>query len=186
MTLNKIATLCFAASCVMFAHFSYALPSDRDQPIHIQADTADLDDKKGTAIYRGTVVVTQGTLKITGDTVTVVQQANGDIKSFKSVGRPAYYEQIPDVDKDLVKAYGITIEYFAQEDKIVITDQAKVVQTNNTFRGEKITYDTIAETVVAGRAPAGTVSKEEPRVNMVIQPKKKASEPDNKAESAEQ
>lgn len=186
MKLNRIATLCLAASCLVFSHLSFALPSDRDQPIHIQADTADLDDKKGTAIYRGDVIVTQGTLKITGDTVTVKQLPSGDIKSFKSVGKPAYYEQIPDIDKDIVKAYGITIEYFAQQNKIIITDQAKVVQTNNTFRGEKITYDTIAETVVAGRAPAGTVSKEEPRVKMVIQPKNTSNKTDNKTEPTSQ
>lgn len=172
MNPNKLVACCLASLGILFATATHALPTDRQQPIHIEADTADLDEKKGIAIYRGDVVVTQGSLKITGDTVTVVQQANGDIKSFKSVGRPAYYEQIPDVGKDLVQAWGITIEYLAQQNKIIITDQARVEQSKNTFRGEKITYDTVAETVVAGRAPSGTVSREEPRINMVIQPKK--------------
>ena len=150
-----------------------ALPSDREQPIHIQADSAVLDDKKGIAIYRGDVIITQGTLKITGDTVTIKQLPGGEIDSFTSVGQPAYYEQIPDEGKDLVQAYGIVIEYFARQDQIVITDQAKVVQSENTFRGEKITYHTINETIHAERAPAGSVSREEPRVQMVIQPRNK-------------
>nr|MBO2512266.1 lipopolysaccharide transport periplasmic protein LptA [Gammaproteobacteria bacterium] len=107
---------------------AWALPSDRDQPIRIQADSAELDERKGTAVYRGDVVITQGTLKITGDTVTARQLPGGEIESFTSVGQPAYYEQIPDVDKELVQAYGITIEYFARDNRIVITDQAKVVQ----------------------------------------------------------
>ena len=50
---------------------SWALPSDRDQPIRVQADSAELDDKQGVAVYRGSVVITQGSLKITGDTVTL-------------------------------------------------------------------------------------------------------------------
>ena len=150
-----------------------ALPSDREQPIHIQADSAVLDDKKGIAIYRGDVIITQGTLKITGDTVTIKQLPGGEIDSFTSVGQPAYYEQIPDEGKDLVQAYGIVIEYFARQDQIVITDQAKVVQSENTFRAEKITYHTINETIHAERAPAGSVSREEPRVQMVIQPRNK-------------
>lgn len=174
MKLNKIFITSVFLASTLAANLSHALPSDRQQPIHIQADTADLDDKKGIAIYRGDVVITQGTLKITGDTVTVVQDGKGDIKSFKSVGKPAYYEQLPEVGKDIVKAYGITIDYFAQQNKIVITDQARVIQSNNTFRGEKITYDTVKETVVAGRAQPGSVTKKEPRVNMVIQPKKEA------------
>src|SRR5690606_20835754 len=151
MRYPKSLILALSVFGMLYASASQALPSDREQPIHIQADRADLDEKKGTAIYRGDVIITQGTLKITGDTVTVKQDTNGEIESFTSVGKPAYYEQVPDVDKDLVKAYGITIKYLAQQDTIVITDQAKVVQTGNTFRGEKITYHTINETVQAER-----------------------------------
>lgn len=179
MSYSKLLILMLSASSLLFSVSSQALPSDREQPIHIQADRADLDEKKGTAIYRGDVIITQGTLKITGDTVTVIESANGEIESFTSVGKPAYYEQIPDIDKDLVKAYGITIKYLAQQDTIVITDQAKVVQTDNTFRGEKITYHTINETVQAERAPSGSVTREEPRVNMVIQPRSKKEKDSN-------
>ena len=42
---------------------SWALPSDRDQPIRVQADSAELDDKQGVAVYRGAVVITQGDRK---------------------------------------------------------------------------------------------------------------------------
>ena len=84
---------------------AWALPSDRDQPIRIQADSAELDDKQGVAVYRGDVIITQGTLKITGDTVTITQTASGDIDVFTSVGNLAYYEQKPAVDKEVVKAY---------------------------------------------------------------------------------
>src|SRR5690554_7907613 len=69
---NNLSALLLAGCCLLPAMAS-ALPSDSEQPIHIQADTAELDDKKGTAIYRGDVVITQGTLKITGHTVTLVQ-----------------------------------------------------------------------------------------------------------------
>ncbi|PZP23413.1 MULTISPECIES: lipopolysaccharide transport periplasmic protein LptA [Pseudomonas] len=152
---------------------AWALPSDRDQPIRVQADSAELDDKQGVAVYRGGVVITQGTLKITGDTVTITQDKNGDIKVFTSVGRPAYYEQKPAADKPLVKAYGLTIQYFADNERIVLIDQAKVVQQGNTFQGEKIVYDTRRQIVNAGRATGNNVTAPRPRVDMVIQPKKK-------------
>ena len=57
-------------------------------------------------MYRGDVVITQGTMKITGDTVTITQNAQGEVDVFTSVGKPAYYEQKPAVDKQIVKAYG--------------------------------------------------------------------------------
>lgn len=168
---NNLVPLLLAGFCSLLPALANALPSDRDQPIHIQADTADLDDKKGTAIYRGDVVITQGTLKITGNTVTIIQGKNGDVEYFKSVGGPAYYEQLPGEGDELLKAYGKTIEYFLPKDTIVITDQARVTQGGNTSRGEKITYNIQQEKVNVGRAQPGSVSQPEPRVHMVIQPK---------------
>lgn len=155
---------------------AWALPSDRDQPIRIQADSAELDDKQGVAVYRGDVIITQGTLKITGDTVTITQTASGDIDVFTSVGNLAYYEQKPAVDKEIVKAYGKTIQYFASNERIVLIDQAKVIQEGNTFEGEKIVYDTHRQIVNAGRATGGNVSTPRPRIDMVIQPKNKPAD----------
>jgi lipopolysaccharide export system protein LptA len=141
----------------------------------VQADSAELDDKQGVAVYRGDVVITQGTMKITGDTVTITQNAQGEVDVFTSVGKPAYYEQKPAVDKQIVKAYGLTIQYFAANERIVLIDQAKVVQEGNTFEGEKIVYDTRRQIVNAGRATGTNVSSPRPRIDMVIQPQKKAA-----------
>ena len=155
---------------------AWALPSDREQPIRIQADSAELDDKQGVAVYRGDVIITQGTLKITGDTVTITQTASGDIDVFTSVGKPAYYEQKPAEDKEIVKAYGLTIQYFSSNERIVLIDQAKVIQEGNTFEGEKIVYDTQRQIVNAGRATGTNLSVPRPRIDMVIQPKNKPAD----------
>lgn len=48
-----------------------ALPADRQQPIKISSDSVDIDNKKGVSVYHGNVVMTQGTTRITGDTITV-------------------------------------------------------------------------------------------------------------------
>ena len=156
---------------------AWALPSDKDQPIRVQADSAELDDKQGVAVYRGDVIITQGTMKITGNTVTITQTAQGDIDVFTSVGTPAYYEQKPAEDKELVKAYGLTIQYFASKNRIVLIDQAKVIQEGNTFEGEKIVYDTQRQIVNAGRATGNQITIPRPRIDMVIQPKSKPAEP---------
>ncbi|SDT88133.1 lipopolysaccharide transport periplasmic protein LptA [Geopseudomonas guangdongensis] len=169
-------SLIFALGLLLSSTCVFALPSDRDQPIRVQADSAELDDAKGVAVYRGGVVITQGTLKITGDTVTITQDSNGDIEVFTSVGKPAYYEQQPAENKQLVQAYGLTIQYFAANERIVLIDQAKVVQEGNTFEGEKIVYDTRRQIVNAGRATGSNLSTPRPRIDMVIQPRKKTEE----------
>lgn len=154
-----------------------ALPEDRSQPIHVQADTAELDDKNGVAVYRGAVVITQGSLKITGHTVTITRTASGEIDVFTALGTPAYYEQRPSANKSLVQAYGLTLQYFVANNRIVLIDQAKIVQEGSTFQGEKIVYDTQRQIVNAGRATGAQITEPRPRIDMVIQPKNKQPQP---------
>src|SRR3546814_14353678 len=107
MSCVKTLPLLLGLSAFWLGASAWALPEDREQPIRVQADTAELDDRQGVAVYRGDVVITQGTMKITGDTVTITQDDNGDVEVFNSIGQPAYYEQKPAVDKEIAKAYGI-------------------------------------------------------------------------------
>ncbi len=167
----RAAALLLGLSAALGSASAWSLPSDRDQPIRVQADSAELDDKQGVAVYRGDVVITQGTLKITGNQVTITQNAQGDVEVFTAIGKPAYYEQKPAPDKQLVKAYGLTIQYFAPTERIVLIDQAKVIQEGNTFEGEKIVYDTQRQIVHAGRATGADVTTPRPRIDMVILPK---------------
>ena len=153
-----------------------AIAPKNTQIIAWAKNSAELDDRQGRAIYRGDVVITQGTLKITGNTVTVSRNTRGEIETFTAQGRPAYYEQQPEVGESLVHAYGRTIEYFASNERIVLTDQAKVVRNGNTFEGERIVYDTRTQVVNAGRAQDSDVSTPKPRIDMVIQPRKKPAE----------
>jgi lipopolysaccharide export system protein LptA len=154
-----------------------ALPNDRDQPIHIQSDDAQLDDKQGVAVYTGGVIITQGSMKITGNKVTVTRTPSGDVDVFTAVGNLAYYEQRPAADKPIVQAYGVTIQYFASQNRIVLVDKAKVINDGNTSEGEKIVYDTVRQVVNAGRATGSKVTAPRPRIDMVIQPKKKTDQP---------
>ncbi|GAC1036292.1 lipopolysaccharide transport periplasmic protein LptA [Pseudomonas oryzihabitans] len=171
MRFVKTLPFLFTLGATFGSAAAWALPTDRTQPIRVQADSAELDDKQGVAVYRGDVVITQGSMKITGNTVTLTQDNQGNIKVATSVGKPAYYEQKPSADKDLVKAYALTIQYFAQENRIILIDQAKVIQQGNTFEGEKIVYDTQRQIVNAGRANGSKVTTPRPRIDMVIQPK---------------
>ncbi|SFP87905.1 lipopolysaccharide transport periplasmic protein LptA [Pseudomonas borbori] len=176
MRFVKTFPFLLSLSAALGSACAWALPTDREQPIRVQADSAELDDRQGVAVYRGDVIITQGTLKITGDTVTITQNAQGDIEIFTSVGKPAYYEQKPSADKQIVKAYGLTIQYFAANERIVLIDQAKVIQEGNTFEGEKIVYDTQRQIVNAGRATGTNITTPRPRIDMVIQPKNPPAE----------
>ncbi len=151
---------------------STALPGDEDQPIRIQSDTAELDEKQGVSIYRGRVTITQGSVKIRADKVTV-ESDNEGVKKIIAVGQPAHYEHKPKPDEPMVKARGEIIQYMATEDKVVILKNARLEQDHNVFQGDRINYDISKQLVKAhskGTTKTGNTGK---RVEIVIQPKKK-------------
>ncbi|HDZ56012.1 MAG TPA: lipopolysaccharide transport periplasmic protein LptA [Pseudomonas xinjiangensis] len=150
---------------------AFALPEDSEQPIRIQADTATLDDRRNTAVYTGDVVITQGTMRLTGDQVTLNTDAEGAVSKIVSVGNPATFVQTPQPDQGPVNARGQTIEYYAADERVVLIDDAHLDQEGNTFEGEYVTYNVREELVEAGRAGESTEAPQ--RIQMTIQPRKR-------------
>lgn len=142
---------------------SWALSADRTQPMHIEADEVTIDDKKQVSVYVGDVVVTQGTLRITADKLTVYTD-DGDIQKMVALGRPATYKQRPDNKDQDVEAEALKMEYFADRELVILTDQAKLWQGPNTFASERIVYRLDRDQVDAGRKAGGD------RVRIIIHP----------------
>ncbi|MFC6301677.1 lipopolysaccharide transport periplasmic protein LptA [Pseudomonas sp. CCM 7893] len=174
MRLVKTLPILLGLGAALGSVSAWALPNDSQQPIHIQADDAQLDDKQGVATYKGDVIITQGSMIVKGNTVTLTRTKAGDIDVVTSVGNLAYFEQLQKVgDPKPVQGYGVTIQYHAQQNRIVLIDRAKVINDGNTTEGEKIVYDTVKQIAQAGRANGATVTQKRPRIDMVIQPKEK-------------
>ncbi len=153
-----------------------ALPDDANQPIRIQANAATLDDRQNTAVYSGNVIITQGSLRLTGNQVTLTTDKAGDISKIIAIGTPATYRQIPNVGDQPIDARALTIEYHAAADKIVLIDKAFLEQAGNTFQGQRINYDIQRQVVDAGKASSGDNAAAAERIEMIIQPRKR-SEP---------
>ncbi|MCU1762303.1 lipopolysaccharide transport periplasmic protein LptA [Pseudomonas sp. 14P_8.1_Bac3] len=178
MRLVKTLPILLGLSAALGSVSAWALPNDQQQPIRIQADDAQLDDKNGIATYTGDVIITQGSMKVTGNKVTMTRTQTGDIDVVTSVGNLAYFEQLQTAgDTKPVQGWGVTIQYHASQDRVVLIDRAKVVDKDgNVTQGEKIVYDTNKKLATAGRATGAKVTESRPRIDMVIQPKKKTDE----------
>ncbi len=148
-----------------------ALPSDREQPIHITADTAEVDDKTGSSVYRGKVKMVQGSINLKGDQITIFSNANG-VTHLVAIGTPAHFQQRPEKGKALTHAYGNTIEYFVVDERMKLKKEAKLEQESNIFTGERIDYDMKKRLVNAYGGSQTNTTTETPRVNMIIQPAK--------------
>jgi len=145
------------------AHGAWALPEDADQPINIRADTVEYDQTGNRIIYRGSVQVDQGTLRVTAEIMTIDLQDGNKVKRITAEDTPARYQQQIEVDKELVRAEALTIIYHTQDERVDLKGAANLEQEGSTLTGDLIVYD-----IVAGRVDASAT--EEAPVTMVLQP----------------
>ena len=159
-------TYLFLALIAISIHLcAHARSDDRDKPIRINADTAELNDKTGISIYTGDVVITQGTAKLTGDVVTI-HAPNNEVEKIIADGNLATYQETTDEGK-VVYSEAEQIVYYQASEKIEMFRRVKITQEENVFRGQYVIYYVDTEIIEAGRPQSGE------RVDITIQPEKK-------------
>lgn len=159
--LNNILLL----SCAFYSFASNALPEDFEQELVIVSDRAQLDRKSGLVTYSGNVVLTQGTLRIKSDTLTVIRKDEVFEKAIAE-GNQAHYQQQIQANDPLTHADANRIEYIATEQQAILIGNARLQQASNQLSGERIVYDMTTEVVTAGKSEDGQPS----RIKVVIQP----------------
>ena len=144
-----------------------ALPADRQATITVEADRAQINEKTGITDYQGSVIIKQGSLLIEAEQVTIYS-TDGQAHKIICLGKPAHYQQQPNIEDGLVNAHADTIEYYLDRETITLIKNASLEQQGSTLKGDHINYDLKAELVVA----RGSDNSQQ-RVHMVIP----ASEP---------
>ena len=145
----------------------FALSTDKDELIQIAADSATIDDLNGVATYQGNVIITQGTIQINAEKISLFYTQKQDLKKVDIVGNPAKFKQRPDKSDEDLNAQANHMEYRADENMLYLTEGAKLWQGKDSFVGEKITYDTVRGVIKAHKGKGG-------RVKVTIQPRKKS------------
>lgn len=145
-----------------------ALDSDRKQPIEITADQAELDEAKGEAHYIGNVLLTQGSLIIRADNLTIKADDKNQIQRVTAKGKPAEFNQTPEAGKPPVVAKAKLIDYYVADEKLLLQLDAIVIQNDSTFQGNQIQYDIRNHRMQATSNGAKTGSSE--RVKMILPP----------------
>jgi lipopolysaccharide export system protein LptA len=145
-----------------------ALESDEEQPLYIEADAAELDDRQSISLYMGNVEVQQGSMRLWADEVVVHHRANRQPRKIIAVGKPARYRQQVDDDPNEVNGRALRMEYDAERDEITLIDEAVMTQGEDRFASDRIVYNRGTERVVAGSSAQGRE-----RVKIRIEPKGK-------------
>lgn len=148
-----------------------ALDSDRRQPIVVQADSAELDNRLGTSTYRGNVVIDQGTLHIEAQ-LLILQREGDQLGRLEAEGQPVRFRQRPENAPQDIEGEARRMEYHAAEHRLLLTGAAEVRQGGDVFRGARIEYDT-----ARGVVTAGSDNGAGGRVQAIIQPRDTAQTP---------
>ena len=166
---------------ISMASNTFALSTDKQKDIEIEADSAEMDDLKGITTYKGDVVVTQGSIRMTGHTMIVHFAENGDMELVIMQGNPATYRQLPDNSETYDEAEALQMEYYALKDYIILKEKALVTKPNGSrMSGKRIEYDTVLSKVIAKGSTRTTKTdsgseikkKKDGRVKITIKKKK--------------
>ena len=166
---------CILFFCSLVSQAEPATP-DEEQPIHITADRLEVQEQSGISTYTGNVNIQQGSLELTGDTVTIIHP-NGQLKTVKAYGAPSKFKRFNQVEQSWVTGQANLIQYNTEHKTILLSGNAQVMQPEkHTITGSNIFYDVSKQTLMAKGSKDG-----QNRVSVTFDPNTdKPSEPQPK------
>jgi lipopolysaccharide export system protein LptA len=144
----------------------YALESDKNQPMHLEADSLSVDEASGVVLYEGSVEITQGSLKIWADKLWI-HRRQGKTEKIIGEGGPVRFRQLPEKGAQEVRGEARRVEIYAQRNELLLIDDALLEQGGNRFHSDRILYNRDKAVVRAGASARG-----KQRVQVVIDPGK--------------
>ncbi|MFT6987311.1 MAG: lipopolysaccharide export system protein LptA [Psychromonas sp.] len=135
----KINKLSLVFSALLFSFSSVALESDYDQAINVSSVSQNAQMKTNTIVFLQDVLLTQGSIKITGDKLTVIRGTLPNHEIMIADGNVATFYQTQSDGKPF-DAQANRIHYDIAKGKITLTGNAQVKQLDSQINGSIIEY----------------------------------------------
>jgi lipopolysaccharide export system protein LptA len=136
MNLNKLAVL---LTISLFNANVSALESDFNQPINVSSVEQFASLKTNTIVFTKEVLLTQGSIKITADKLTIIRGKKANHETMIAEGNDATFYQTQ-ADGRPLDAKAKRIVYDVESGKITLTTSAQVKQLDSQVNGAKIVY----------------------------------------------
>ncbi len=176
MNRRLIACALPAVAALLVAGAARAEKADRDQEMSIKADRFEgVDDKvkvRQEVVAVGNVVITQGTLKVTADRATVIEE-NGRNRAGEATGGPVSFRQKRDDGNGYNEGVADRLEFDERTSDIRFYSNVKFKIGKNAVSGEYATYNSETEAYTASNALPGKGSVARGQVEMILQPTKR-------------
>ncbi len=149
--------------------------ADREKEIVVGADRLTADDANRTSTFEGSVVITQGSMRMTASRVTVKEDADRH-KFYVANGAPVTFRQKRDNVDEFVEGFAERAEFDDRNDVLRLYNRAKVKSNANEITGDFISYDMKREVAEVSGAPPGKTAPPNSRVKVIILPPRKPAE----------
>jgi lipopolysaccharide export system protein LptA len=138
-----VIRLCATLMLILALPCAQAKTGDRNQPMNTTQDSVNGFNAPNTmTTLTGHVVVTQGSMKATGDVAYIYLDADTQVSRIVMKGNPAHIQQLDDNDK-LMTGEAPTLDYDNINGIAVLTPDGVVTQQDTgEARGDKLTYNT--------------------------------------------
>jgi lipopolysaccharide export system protein LptA len=168
-----------ALLAVTFSHAAWAERADRDKPTQIEGDRCVTEELKQVSVCTGNVVLTRGTLRITGERMEVRETPEGyrNATVLAAPGQLATFRQRQDATRPGIEEYiegaAERVEYDERSETVKLIQRAQWRRLENEqprdeVAGSLITYDSRTSTyAVAGGKNAGS----DGRVRLILSPR---------------
>ena len=163
---RSIALLLLLLPCQL-----WALATDGDQPIEIEADELEVRELERISIYLGNVNLVQGSLEINADRVVLHFNEVNELILMEMTGTPATLRQLDD-NQQVMWGEAKQIDYTQSKSLLILRDSARLSHAGDTIESDLIRINTLNNSLQAGSIES------EQRVKMLIQPRQDAATPE--------
>ncbi len=140
------------------------------QPVHLRADRIDIDQKTGVGLYRGHVLFTQGTLKLTAARATV-RSRGSELETVTAEGTPVTFRHRPEGLEEFIEGDAGRAVYHAPTRRVELYKNVNVRRGRDTFRSAVLHYSIENRSITAE-------STTEQRVYVALVPRARATAKD--------
>lgn len=170
-----------ALLALLAAGLAAAETADRDKPIQVEAQKGSYNDLKQSGVFTGNVIVTKGTIRVSGERVELRKDPEGYEHAVitGAPGQLARFRQRRDTIRpgaeEFIEGLAERIEYNGRAETVRLVTRAQLMLLENgrqrdELHGNLITYDSrTAQYQVEGDAPGA-----DGRVRAIIAPRSSA------------
>ncbi|MBE8166951.1 MAG: lipopolysaccharide transport periplasmic protein LptA [Shewanella sp.] len=151
----KRSKLLMAIVCCLLSTPSVAKLDDINKKLEINATKWDADFQNNRIFYKGNVEITQGTIRISADELTAIDDKINGNKILTAIGTPATFSQILD-NGQIGTASASKVRYDKSSGMLVLSGNAKLDVGGSKWTAEVIRYNIKNQHAIAESASDGS------------------------------